>query len=190
MNISRQTFKSCHMRDVRHGCGSDVSSLLHPAKHGCIHYRNALRMHASLRFRAKGDTASSPNSRHRFILSTTLLGLFLFASFLVAMAEGGEINSFANPLPPALTSSRQLAILHEQAGCKREVATLNEEMARTYTVARKVLARRLVTICSETDETDKALAWAHEVMRENPDPRASGCCPHAARSGQSGTGII
>jgi hypothetical protein len=30
----------------------------------------------------------------------------------------------------------------------------------------------LVAIYTETGETNKALAWAHEVMRENPDPQA------------------
>ena len=47
-----------------------------------------------------------------------------------------------------------------------------EEMARTNTAARKVLSHRLVTIYTETGETNKALTWAHEVMRDNPDPQA------------------
>ena len=45
-------------------------------------------------------------------------------------------------------------------------------MARTNPVARKALSHRLVTIYAETGETNKALTWAREVMRDNPDPQA------------------
>jgi tetratricopeptide (TPR) repeat protein len=45
-------------------------------------------------------------------------------------------------------------------------------MVRTNTAARKVLSHRLVALYVETGETNKALAWAREVMRDNPDPQA------------------
>jgi tetratricopeptide (TPR) repeat protein len=34
-----------------------------------------------------------------------------------------------------------------------------------------VLSSRLVTIYTEIGETNKALTWAHEVMRSNPEPQ-------------------
>ena len=76
-------------------------------------------------------------------------------------------------------SSRELAAAYEHAGRKHEAAVLYEEMARTNTVARKVVAGRLVTIYAETGETNKALAWAQEVMRENPDPQVYLAAVHA-----------
>jgi len=45
-------------------------------------------------------------------------------------------------------------------------------MVRTNAAARKVLSHRLVAIYAETGETNKAMAWAREVMRDNPDPQA------------------
>jgi tetratricopeptide (TPR) repeat protein len=62
---------------------------------------------------------------------------------------------------------------------------LYEAMVRTNAAARKVLSLRLVAIYAETGETNKALAWAREVMRENPDPQAYLAGVHS-RLGQRG----
>ena len=68
-------------------------------------------------------------------------------------------------------SPQEIAVAHEQAGRKREAAALYEAIVRTNTAARKVLPQRLVAIYVETGETNKALTWAREVMRDNPDPQ-------------------
>jgi len=80
-------------------------------------------------------------------------------------------------------SPQDIAAEHERAGRKREAAVLYEEMARTNSAARKVLSHRLVAIYAETGQTNKALAWARELMRDNPDPQAYLAGVHA-RLGQ------
>jgi hypothetical protein len=45
-------------------------------------------------------------------------------------------------------------------------------MVRTNAAARKVLSHRLVALYADTGETNKALTWVHEIMRDNPDPQA------------------
>lgn len=67
---------------------------------------------------------------------------------------------------------QELAAHFERTGRTREAAALNEDLARTNSSARKILSSRLVTIYTETGETDKALMWAREVMCDNPDPQA------------------
>jgi tetratricopeptide (TPR) repeat protein len=95
---------------------------------------------------------------------------------LAAMAPGAETNSLPSSSGPAIhyppPSPQEVAAAHERAGRKREAAALYETMARTNPAARKVLSHRLVTIYSETGQTNQALAWAGEVMRDNPDPQA------------------
>lgn len=102
--------------------------------------------------------------------------LFALLPFYTVPAAQAETNLLTNPSSIVIhkrkATPKELALQYEQAGRKREAAALYEEMARTNTVARKVLAGRLVTIYTEAGEADKALAWAHEVMRENPDPQA------------------
>jgi tetratricopeptide (TPR) repeat protein len=71
-----------------------------------------------------------------------------------------------------MPSPQDIAAAHERAGRKREAAVLYEAMVRTNAAARKVLSHRLVALYVETGETNKALAWAREVMRDNPDPQA------------------
>lgn len=78
-----------------------------------------------------------------------------------------------------MLSLQEQAVVHERAGRKREAAAIYEEIVRTNAAARKVLAGRLVTIYSETGETNKALRWAQEVMRNNPDPQAYLAAVHA-----------
>jgi tetratricopeptide (TPR) repeat protein len=105
-----------------------------------------------------------------------LRGLLLLSVFLATQAQGAETNSLPSSPGPAnrhpAPGSRELAAAHERAGRKREAAELYEAMVRTNNAARKVLAHRLVAIYTETSETNKALAWAREVMRDNPDPHA------------------
>jgi tetratricopeptide (TPR) repeat protein len=104
------------------------------------------------------------------------LGFLVWLPFLTATAKGGDTNpvrtmsgpAILNPLP----NPGQTATEHERAGRKREAAAIYEELARTNAAARKVLSHRLVTIYLETGETNKALTWAREVMRNNPDPQA------------------
>ena len=102
--------------------------------------------------------------------------LLLFLVFLAVTAPGAETNSLPSNSRPALQSPppgpREMAAAHERAGRKREAAALYETMARTNPAARKVLSHRLVTLYVEMGETNKALEWAHEVMRDNPDPPA------------------
>jgi len=120
--------------------------------------------------------------RSSFVISLVPLArtftLFLPALVLCAWTARGwcdETNSPANSSTPPKTRQirpPELAEGQERAGRKLEAALLYEEMARTNSVARKVLAGRLVTIYARSGETNKALTWAHEVMRDNPDPQA------------------
>ncbi len=73
------------------------------------------------------------------------------------------------PPPPR---PQDIAVAYERAGRKREAAALYEAMVHTNPAARKVLSHRLVAIYAETGETNKALTWAHAVMRDTPDPQA------------------
>jgi tetratricopeptide (TPR) repeat protein len=97
--------------------------------------------------------------------------------------QGGEANAPATTLEaairPALPNPQEVAVAYERSGRKLEAAAIYEEMARTNAAARKVLSHRLVTIYAETGETNKALTWAREVMRENPDPQAYLAAVHA-----------
>ena len=102
--------------------------------------------------------------------------------------QAAETNSWpSNPTPAVRRpppSPQDVAAEHERAGRKREAAALYETMVRTNAAARKVVSHRLVAIYVETGETNKALAWAHEVMRDNPDPQAY-LAAVQARLGQS-----
>jgi tetratricopeptide (TPR) repeat protein len=115
-------------------------------------------------------------SNLQFGLWRIFLGALVGFPFLAMMALGGETNSLTtNPNPamrPSLPTPQELAVAHERAGRKREAALLYEEMARTNSAVRKVLSHRLVTLYTETGEKNKALHWAHEAMRNNPDPQA------------------
>jgi tetratricopeptide (TPR) repeat protein len=73
---------------------------------------------------------------------------------------------------PPSAEPQHIAAAYERAGRKAEAAALYEEIARTNSAARKVLSHRLVPLYAETGQTDEALKWAHEVMRDNPDPKA------------------
>jgi tetratricopeptide (TPR) repeat protein len=118
---------------------------------------------------------------------SALLGFLVGFPFLATMAHGGETNLLRATPGPATRypppNSPDVAAQHEGAGRKREAAALYEEMARTNPAARKVLSHRLVAVYIETGETNKALAWAREVMRDNPDPQAYLAAVHA-RLGQ------
>lgn len=108
--------------------------------------------------------------------------------FLAPLIQAAETNSLPPHPAPAIRRAppnpREIAAAHERAGRRSEAASLYEEMARTNSAARKVLAHRLVAIYAETGETNKALTWAHEVMRGNPDPQAY-LAAVQARLGQS-----
>jgi tetratricopeptide (TPR) repeat protein len=114
--------------------------------------------------------------RKTWWLRPALLGWLVGFPFVATIAQGEETNSaMTSPRTasrPPLKSVQEVATAHELAGRKREAAASYEEMARTNSAARKVLSHRLVTIYTETGETNKALAWAREVMRDNPDPQA------------------
>jgi tetratricopeptide (TPR) repeat protein len=91
-------------------------------------------------------------------------------------ALGAETKALRNTSPPIIRqvtpTSLELAIGLERTGRKLDAAAIYEQMVRTNSTARKVLSLRLVTIYAETGEANKALSWAHEVMRDNPDPQA------------------
>ena len=95
---------------------------------------------------------------------------------LVSLAQAAETSVPPTSPKPAirrpLPSPQEAAAAHERAGRKREAAAVYEAMVRTNTAARKVLSHRLVTLYAEAGETNKAVAWAREVMRDNPDPKA------------------
>ena len=99
--------------------------------------------------------------------------LFLIA---VAGAWSAEPNSQKTSAGPAVKNvgptPQAIAAAYERTGRKAEAAAIYEQLARTNAVARKVLAPRLVQIYAQTGKEKEALAWAHEVMRENPDPQA------------------
>jgi tetratricopeptide (TPR) repeat protein len=100
----------------------------------------------------------------------------LLSVVLATGAAGAETNSLLANSGPAMhyppPGPQDIAAAHERAGHKREAAALYEAMARTNIPARKVLSSRLMTLYVETGETNKALTWAREVMRDNPDPQA------------------
>jgi tetratricopeptide (TPR) repeat protein len=128
------------------------------------------------------------NAIQRFLApASAVLRLAVLLSFLAATARGAETNSLTIQPEPAvrrpLPSPQQMAVENERAGRKREAAMLYEEMARTNAAARKVLSHRLVTIYAEIGETNKALALAREVRRDNPDPDAYMAAVHG-RLGQ------
>lgn len=111
----------------------------------------------------------------------------VFALCHSAVAQSGETNAPKYKPHVALRNTqpdlKDRAAAHERAGRKREAAAIYELMARTNATTRKVVSHRLVTLYAETGETNKALAWAQEVMRENPDPQAYLAAVHA-RLGQ------
>jgi tetratricopeptide (TPR) repeat protein len=93
----------------------------------------------------------------------------------VVAAHGQESSPKEGTRPAPLrldANPQEVATAYEKAGKLCEAATVYGELARTNSVARKVVAERLVTIYTQTGETNQALAWAKEVMRENPDPQA------------------
>lgn len=110
---------------------------------------------------------------HLLRVFLALLALFLLVA---ARTQGSEADSrhpgAKSPDPaPTLRLQEQAAVL-EQAGRKKEAAERYEAITRTNALARKVLSHRLVTIYADTRETNKALKWAREVMRANPDQQA------------------
>jgi hypothetical protein len=109
-------------------------------------------------------------------LLSIFLDFLVCFPFLVLLNRGEETNLSRTPpgpaIRPTLSNPQELSAELERAGRKREAADIYEEMVRTNTAARKVLSHRLVAIYTETGETNKALTWAHEVMRDNPDPQA------------------
>jgi predicted Zn-dependent protease len=138
------------------------------------------------------DTAPSQRTNFksclRFRVPAVLCGGYVLFWFWVTIAQGGETNSLATgpkaAIRPPLTNPKDFAAAHERAGRKREAAALYEATVRTNAADRKVLSHRLVNIYIETGETNKALTWAHEVMRDNPDPQAY-LAAVEARLGQS-----
>ena len=130
---------------------------------------------------------SDPPSCLQYIVFSRSFGFLVWLSLLVATVTGGETNLLRTPpgrvMRHSLPNPQEVAAEHERAGRKREAAALYEEMARTNAAARKVLSHRLVTIYAETGQTNKALTWAREVMRDNPDPQAYLAAVHA-RLGQ------
>lgn len=129
-----------------------------------------------MRFQQLVDANKRQRTQSLLASAAVVLELALLLSFSLRIVEASDTNALAakagavlRPPPPGPQSA---ATEYERAGRKSEAAVLYEEMARTNTVARKVLAHRLVMIYSETGETNKALAWAREVIRENPDPQA------------------
>jgi tetratricopeptide (TPR) repeat protein len=114
--------------------------------------------------------------------------LLVVLSFLAPLAQAAETNLLpASPVPVIrrpTPNPQDIAAANEWAGRIHEAAALYETMARTNASARKVLSHRLVAIYAQTGETNKALTWAREVMRDNPDPQAYLAAVHA-QVGQS-----
>ena len=143
---------------------------------------------SSLRGRSEATVGIPPSHRMFRLLGAPreFAGLAALIALigLSSLVNAGPTNSPPEPAArPAPASPQELASAHERAGRKREAAVVYEELARTNSVARKVVAGRLVTIYSETGETNKALTWAKEAMRDNPDPQAYLAAVHA-RLGQ------
>ena len=67
---------------------------------------------------------------------------------------------------------KQRALELEQAGRKVEAARIYEQIIQAEPAARLILAQRLVRIYAETQQPEKALAWARQAMQTNPDPQA------------------
>ena len=128
-----------------------------------------------------------PTCCRSWLLSGVPVGILIWFLFAGTTAQGGDTNLLETAPGPAVRhpvpNAQEVAAAHERAGRRREAAALYEELARTNAAARKVLAHRLVTIYTETGKTNKALAWAREVMRDNPDPPAYLAAVHA-RLGQ------
>ena len=127
-------------------------------------------------------------SRRRFPVLSLAGSQLLWSVFLASIAAGAETNSLSGSSRPVIHSPppgpQQTAAAYERSGRKHEAAALYEAMASTNAATRKVLSHRLVAIYAEIGETNKALTWAREVMRDNPDPQAYLAAVHA-RLGQS-----
>src|ERR1043165_374844 len=137
--------------------------------------------------RSAGFLIMRPTRQLWWPLAAFFVGFLVSCPFLATVAQGGETNSLTTNTKPAVGHSppnaKEVAASYERAGRKRDAAAIYEEMARTNSAARKVLSHRLVTLYTETGETNKALRWAREVMRENPDPQGYLAAVHA-RLGQ------
>lgn len=86
------------------------------------------------------------------------------------LAQGRAVTPDV-PEPHTAPAPQALAAGYERAGRKEDAAAIYEQLAATNAVARKVLAPRLVQIYAETGQTNAALKWARDVMRDNPDPQ-------------------
>jgi tetratricopeptide (TPR) repeat protein len=76
------------------------------------------------------------------------------------------------PAPATAAQLRALAERYEQDGLKGPAAGVYEDLIRVEPESRLVLAGRLVELYIETRQSQKALDWAREVMKTNPEPRA------------------
>jgi len=143
----------------------------------------------SARVECPRNKAGKAKTKPPLCLRFRLLSIFLayLVWCLATTVQGAETNSLRTAPVPAMRhprpNSQEVAAAHERAGRKPEAAALYEEIVRTNAAARKVLSYRLVMIYSETGETNRALAWAREVMHDNPDPPAYLAAVHA-RLGQ------
>lgn len=104
-----------------------------------------------------------------FVVTFSAMSGFAQAPVIASQRMGGGDRSVIRQIAP---NPQELAAHFERTGRTHEAAALYEDLARTNSCARKILSPRLVTIYTETGETNKALIWAREVMRENPDPQA------------------
>ncbi len=98
-------------------------------------------------------------------------GPLLLTALLLTLAQGHCAEPNAQEARPA-PIPQALADGYERTGRRAEATAIYEQLAATNSVARKVLAPRLVQIYAETGRTNEAMTWAQEVMRGNPDPQA------------------
>lgn len=79
---------------------------------------------------------------------------------------------------PALAAGKDAAALmdeasrYEQAGDKLKAAEAYEALAQVDATRKTVIAWRLARLYAEAGVTNKALSWAREVMKSNPEPQA------------------
>lgn len=99
--------------------------------------------------------------------SSAILLAILFAGPLHAI----ETNSAAIP-PPTLEQLKAVAQNYEKAGNKAQAAETYEQIIKADPTTTSLLAPRLVDLYCDTQQPRKAMPWAREVMKTNPDPQA------------------
>ncbi len=108
-----------------------------------------------------------------YVKSGLLSFIATVAYFHLAAAappDPGATNSASSR--PSMAQLKAMAEHYEKSGSKAEAAGTYEQIIKADPAAQTVLAPRLVDLYIDTKQLPKAMAWAREVMKTNPDPQA------------------